>query len=144
MTEIAEAPAEETERVTMIWPKVTKEKVRQLAGTRGLTQFTLEAVTEKIDKHYGVTMQEVSDEDREVLAVESPASHAERLSEMPLDLPHDRFAKEPQSEEERQRVIANLKGMGLTPASEITPPARPESCQKCGGELIDGECWNCS
>lgn len=34
----------ETERVVMLWPKALKEQVRETAGKRGITEFTLKAV----------------------------------------------------------------------------------------------------
>lgn len=36
------------ERVSMVWPADLKEQVRRLAGSRGLTDFTLDAVREKL------------------------------------------------------------------------------------------------
>lgn len=41
-------PVEETERVTMIWPKSLKADLRELVGARGLTEFTVVAVREKM------------------------------------------------------------------------------------------------
>lgn len=42
-----------TERVTQLWPKALKKEVRELVGQRGLTDFTLDAVREKLSKHKG-------------------------------------------------------------------------------------------
>lgn len=145
MSEV-ETPVE-TARVVMLWPKETKDTVRQLAGARGITAFTLEAVNAKIEAQYGVVMAEVSEEEREALAgphtsiQDSPV----QLSEAVTPLPHDRYAEAPKTEGERQRVIENLRGLGLKSASEITPPAKDdEFCTNCGAELVDGECWSCT
>lgn len=41
---------EETERVVMMWPKALKDQVRELAGHRGMTEWTVKAV----EKHLQV------------------------------------------------------------------------------------------
>lgn len=43
---------DKTERVTMLWPKDLKEKVRDKVGVRGLTKFAVEAVQREYDRVY--------------------------------------------------------------------------------------------
>jgi len=46
MTQKVDEP--DLKRVSMVWPAEIKEQVRSLVGSRGLTDFTLDAVREKL------------------------------------------------------------------------------------------------
>jgi hypothetical protein len=47
--------AERTARVTMLWPPWLKEAVREQVGHRGLTEFAITAVSDRLYAQYGVS-----------------------------------------------------------------------------------------
>lgn len=61
---------EETERVSMVWPKVLKDAVREAAGDRGITEFSILAVEERL-----VALQDGTGAIRQQLSKENNQLH---------------------------------------------------------------------
>lgn len=162
MTE-AETEAEKlTERVTMLWPVDLKERVREVAGSRGMTEFTVAAVRTKL-----LTVRK------------APARPTETKKKKPAKKPAAKKVEKPKPEKGPElesgqpwadksvdlyeRVTAKSKELGvdlgeanLKPASTlpskpkkatkpktVTLPETVTACPKCGNALVNGECWEC-
>lgn len=82
----------DTERVVMLWPKELKDKVREVAGKRGITEFTVDAVSIHlgVSGDLGSTNKELNEvkyfaqqlADQLVLGVESPEERLQALMEI--------------------------------------------------------------
>jgi len=153
-----------TERVVMVWPKDLKDKVRDRAGHRGITEF----VTKAVETYLGEVPKPDSENKRVFVPDSAVASTLSEPQETPIhkpnkaaaapesapepedpgaqDLPHDTSGRD----DLFARLMAKTGGgvdfdamkAQLKPASEIPKPQK-DSCPRCGEELVDGECWTC-
>lgn len=163
---------EETERVVMMWPKALKDQVRELAGHRGMTEWTVKAVEKHLQviniSSYKSAENDGSENEQpsepappEAMSVETPQEPAFAKNPKtkvvpkidpqpePEGLPHDLSSRD----DLFAKLMAKTGGdvdldslkKALKPASEIPKPEPKDDnrCPTCGEELIDGECWTC-
>lgn len=139
-----------SERVFMLWPTELKQRVREIVGARGMTDFVIAAVEDKLQHRTG---------DLVVESVEAVPDSPE----LPADDPEPIAPAVParfDAATRDARTVHVEQTFGLRRASELDPPdqAAPTAasdaptheevttsfCQACHAPLIDGECWSCS
>lgn len=110
--------SEETSRVAMVWPTELKERVRQVAGARGITDFTITAVEASL-KAQGL--------DKVPLAPKQPV--VQKVAQLPAGGPLavDRPERQVPPPPPEPELLVDDSG----------------TCKACGQPLIDGECWSC-
>jgi hypothetical protein len=150
MTEKLDEPRagqdQDLKRVSMVWPADLKEQVRQIVGSRGLTDFTLDAVRDKL-----ATMQTAASSEQ----AELPAAHVngaagpEQISTESLDPPPTRPASDHQLDpvevaklplsQRMAHARTLINGREPDPAGQATH----DRCPTCRDALVNGECWTC-
>lgn len=139
-------------RVSMVWPAHLKEQVRELVGSRGLTNFTVDAVREKLGRLGGDGELRVDPpgDSRAVLAEPSPPAPptAEQPGPQPepaalsvapnqVPAPVEVMSNLPLPERmARARLLVKEREGGDTKATA-------DQCPTCLDELVNGECWTC-
>jgi hypothetical protein len=162
-----------SERVNMMWTPDLKERVRERVGTRGLTDWVIDAVEEKLAAAPPRTIEEMRQHQerkaREADQPVTPPAPLETSSSWGDPKPSSPNGRpEPVLEPVTERFGSSTGGMNdlLSRASAMgvktddiqsgpnrlqdvqTPVQAPpiiveNACPTCGGELIDGECWTC-
>lgn len=142
-----------SERVFMLWPTELKQRVREIVGARGMTDFVIAAVEDSLQRHAGGLVVE------SVEAVpDSPELPA--ADELEPIAPGPAVAARFDAATRDARTVHVEQTFGLRRASELDPPdpaaptavsdaptheeVTPSFCQACHAPLIDGECWSCS
>ena len=142
------------ERISQNWPEGLKDRVRKIVGSRGVTEFTIVAVIEKLtmietgvgenETDTGATLAEDSrtgdfpapvSSETETGAVShgrAPLGEGDGSGSNPDDTPAPVFSD----------VAALRDQLGMVTAAEIPIPSTPR-CDTCFSPLIDGECWTC-
>jgi hypothetical protein len=136
----ADPAIDATERVSMVWPAELKATVRQLVGSRGLTDFTLDAVRDKLGQLDRTSEPDLPDERPDEPVADNTIGHALQARKAELDsIPNPvEVAKLPLVERMRyaRDLIERREGPGaVTTAGGV--------CSKCGDELVNDECWTC-
>lgn len=133
---------EKTSRVAMLWPEDLKERVRQRAGKRGLTAFTIEAVKAKLNGRDQADTQDDEDQrpDDEEQGSPEPEPESGPEPEPPEPEPDLPAVGDPGTIRSEERKVGNLldrvrgkamekgvdlSGVDLKPASTIELPADP-------------------
>lgn len=146
---------EGSERVTQLWPKELKAKVRAAAGDRGMSEFTIEAVSIHlgVDQDLTATTKELNEvkhfaqqlADQVVLGIESPEERIQALME--LEFPSWISTEGwPAVYAERVRPLPfheEREKAGFPPVEAPTCPVHPEVaiapggfCGKCGPTVV--------
>ncbi len=150
-------------RVAQEWPSELRDAVRSVAGVRGVTRFTIEAVEEKLAKQGATVIEtavrsEADPDASTITAVEVPAQEVVHSPERGLgsttqqeDVQDVPTVVRQSDLEQRERVLDDLAARraqvlqevpSLVPASSLPPPT--PRCPTCGNtDLVDGECWAC-
>lgn len=120
-------------RVSMVWPAALKEHVRGLVGNRGLTDFTVDAVREKLAALGEAMPQPVQPEPEN-----EPAPEVQPEPAPSSGAPNQELAPD----EESKLSLSEQMNQTRAPLDEHGP-AEPGRCPTCKDELVNGECWTC-
>jgi anaerobic glycerol-3-phosphate dehydrogenase len=131
-----------TERVSMVWPADLKAEVRQLVGSRGLTDFTLDAVRDKLGRLERGEPEpvEAGEADEPVADRVAPDARRPRAAEPNETLDPAAVAKLPLSERMRYARTLIDKREGNDTTDDV---GARRLCSQCKDELVNGECWTC-
>lgn len=162
-----------SERVNMMWTPELKERVRGRVGTRGLTDWVIDAVEEKLAAAPPRTIEEMDQRQAE------RARRREADHPVPVDEPDQPVVAQHSSL--NGRAVEQVEAPVLEPVTErfgssagglsdmlnraaamgvetdqgeppwvtgpvLAPPIiveDPTICPTCGEPRIDGECWTC-
>lgn len=127
-----------TERVSMVWPAELKAKVRRLVGARGLTDFTLDAVRDKLGRLEDRRQMTAPLDEPDAPVAGGTIGHAQQVRDRDGRLDPAVVAGLPLAE--RMNYARELIEQRESAAGEGAPSGR---CSKCKEELVNGECWSC-
>jgi hypothetical protein len=137
----------ETERVSMLWPADLKEQVRRLVGGRGLTEFTVDAVRDKLTqvKPSAVTASEPEQPTPDEPERSHPGGPAPTEPAAEPGLEPAEVAKLPLARRMAyaRAMIQEREGVGEPTGLTADLAAQQNRCPRCRDELVDGECWSC-
>jgi hypothetical protein len=137
-----EQQAGQSSRVSMVWPADLKEQVRRTVGARGMTEFTLDAVRDKLAKMQTTVSNEPSDPEPPPTKYDHYAKQlngtvTESTGPALDPRPGDGFAMDPAE-------VAKLPlAQRMAQARKTWRDPAAQHCSDCGDELVNGECWTC-
>lgn len=137
-------------RVTMIWPKGLKARVRDLTGSRGLTAFVVNAVLERLRDFDSTVIQTERDDARRLTQalVERIQTSGNTALLQSLRLPEwidgapTRHVRRPQAPP--AATPPAVRASPITHASVSTREPTSQRCPRCGNEMVGSECWTCA
>ena len=146
-----ETQAIETQRVSMLWPAEIKEQVRQLVGSRGLTEFTLDAVRDKLAQVEGQPVTNAtepapeSESEPEAEPQSRPEPEPEHSASNGFAMDPADVAKLPMMERMAyaKTLIQGREGTAAPAGWSAELAAEQGRCATCRDELVNGECWTC-
>lgn len=142
----------ETERVSMIWPADLKERVRTLVGGRGLTEFTVDAVRQRLaamaeapEHRNGHTPPDSAPEPVPEPEPEEPEPKVEPEQTAGFAMDPAEVVKLPLAQRMNyaRSLIQGREGVGAPSGLAAELAAQDGRCPKCHDELVNGECWTC-
>lgn len=156
----------------MMWEPRLKERVQERVGARGLTDFVIEAVQEKLDSLPPMTVEEmrqmveqrnavveadqpprVFEPDQSVVPQPSGARSNGRAVEEPVAPAPPVTQRFASSAGGLADMLGRAAAMGVQtddlspvqaePITDVAVADPPDACPTCGQDRIDGECWTC-
>lgn len=122
------------ERISQNWPEGLKARVRKIVGGRGVTDFTVIAVLEKLSQVEAEQVDTPQTDTGAATLAATPSESGAVAGSIPADSPA------PVSD---SPSVADLREqLGMVTAAELPIPSTPR-CDTCFSPLIDGECWTC-